>query len=119
MMFGIVGLASLKESSFSGTWSIILAVAAGAVTVYMLAWLFSSMRKLSASGNLDLASAQGKEGTVYLSISGTEGGKVELVLQNRLTICEAISEDGSAIEHGAKVKVTGLRGSNILIVKKT
>jgi hypothetical protein len=118
MMFGLVGLAMSKGSGFGAVASIPVATAAGLSTVWIISRLFKLFNSLQSSGTLNLKSAIGQEGKVYLTIPENESGQVQLAVQGHLKVMSAVSEDKRAIPSDALVKVVGLVGGNVLVVKK-
>ncbi len=115
-MFGLVGLA-MEQGENNELVSVAAATAAGVFSVWVIQKLFAGMGKLQSTGNIELNNAIGAEGTVYLSISTTARGKVELNIQNRLRIVDAITEDSEPIETGARVRVLKVVESNVLVVE--
>ncbi len=118
VIFGLVGLAMLKQSGASEGWSVVAAFFAGNAMLFAVAALSSFMLSLQSSGNLDLQNAVGSEGSVYLSIPEAGTGKAQVTFQNRQSILEAVSEDKSAIKTGERVRVVGIVNGNVLVVKK-
>jgi membrane protein implicated in regulation of membrane protease activity len=115
-MFGLVGLA-MEQAEASEVISLLAAVSAGAFSVWAIQKLFVGMGKLQSKGNIDLNNAIGTEGTVYLAISTPERGKVEINIQNRLRIVDAVTESGEPIQTGERVRVLKVMDSNVLVVE--
>lgn len=119
MMFGLAGRALLLDSHVHPMLAILGAAIAGAVAVWIIAKIFSFMKKLQSPGEVvDLNKAVGVEGKVYLTIPAGGTGKINLKFQNHFGEFEAVSELGDAIPTDTAVKVTGVRGSRVLVVKK-
>ncbi|HEY8241145.1 MAG TPA: hypothetical protein VIH35_06855, partial [Kiritimatiellia bacterium] len=118
MMFGLVGLAMIRQSGAGTTASLVAATVAGLAAVWAIGKLFQSMRKLQSSGTMDLRNAIGQPGEVYLTIPAGGTGKVQVSVQNRLSVFDAVSGSGAEIKTGAAVKVTTLRGANVMVVEK-
>jgi membrane protein implicated in regulation of membrane protease activity len=117
-MFGLVGLAMMRGSRLSAGWAILGGMGAGLFSVWVVSWLFTFFKRLQHSGTLSLKNAVGQEGKVYLSIPGDAPGKVQVSVQGRLGIFDAISEDKSNIPTDTVVKVVGLSSANLLVVRK-
>ena len=117
MMFGLVGLALHRESRAATGWSVLGAVAAGAVALCVINAIFMVMRRLQSSGTLDLRQAVGQEGSVYLTIPPGGTGKVQVTVQGRFQVFDAASEANQAIKTGERVKVVKIVSGNILVVK--
>ncbi len=118
MMFGLVGLALSKESQAGALWSIVGGLLAGLFTLWLTAKIFISMKKLQSDGSLDMNAAIGVQGTVYLTIPANDSGQVQLNVQNRLRIFDAISHDKSEIKTGERVRVLKLVNGNVLVVSQ-
>lgn len=118
MMFGIVGLALRKESIVSAPLSILGAVIAGAITVWVVGKLFSMMTRLQSSGTLDLRNAVGETGSVYLGVPAGGTGKIQITVQDRLTILDAMTEGDEPLPTGTRVRVVKVLDGNILVVEK-
>lgn len=117
MMFGLVGLALLK----SDTGKIVATLgagAAGAVTLVIVGKVFSSLLALQSSGTLDMRNAAGQEGTVYLRIPADGTGKVQVTVQEKLMVLNAVSESKEEMKTGDRVKVVRVIGGRTLSVEK-
>ena len=114
--FGLGGLACQK-AEFSWLPTLLIALGAGSVALYLVAYLMSLLYRLQSRGNLNLANAVGQIGKVYLRIpperSGT--GKVNVVDQGRLVECKATTS-GPEIPTGTEVRVVARAGPNMLEV---
>ena len=118
MMFGLVGLALLRQSGWDPTRAIIVAFAAGVATMWVIKQLFVYAAKMQSSGTMHIEKAIGREGTVYLTIPTTGTGKARITLQNHLKVFDAISEGEQEIKTGERVRVVRVVSRNILVVEK-
>jgi hypothetical protein len=103
--FGLAGFGG--TSSGWGTFPTIgAALAAGAVMLLAVAWLFSFQGKLFSQGNLDPSNAVGCTARVYLRIPGKNSGKgkITVSIQGRTHEFSA-STAGAEIPTGREVKV--------------
>jgi hypothetical protein len=103
--FGLAGWGG--TSSGWGTFPTIgAALAAGAVMLVAVAWLFSFQSRLYSQGNLDPRLAVGSTARVYLRIParGTGKGKITVSIQGRTHEFSA-STSGDEIATGREVKV--------------
>jgi len=116
-MFGLVGLASYK-ATLNGAISVGGGVAAGAVSVVIITKLLAALLKLQSSGTISLKNAIGQEASVYLRIPAGGTGKVQVEIQERLMVLEAVSDSTEEIKSDDKVKVVGIVGGRTLKVKK-
>ena len=117
MMFGIVGLALLRESGWGETRATLGGLAAGVGSVWVIKRIFEAAGKLQSSGNVRLENAVGQLGQVYLRIPADGSGQVQVTVQEQMRICDAVSEDGREIATGEAVEVVGISG-RILKVRR-
>lgn len=117
-MFGLVGLALSRSTHAGEILSILGGFAGGSLTCFALALLTAAMRKLQSTGNLRTDKAVGATGTVYLTIPRQGSGQVQLVVDGRQRIFDAVAEDKGTIPSGARVTVTEVQGDSLMIVRK-
>jgi len=118
-MFGLVGLALRREGMLLPVWAIFGGMAAGLVTTWLVAQIFKWFNSFQSNGTVDLKTATGKTGRVYLTIGGAGTvGKVEVAISGRLQVMNAISEDEIPLPTGTTVVVVGFFDGQTLIVKK-
>lgn len=117
MMFGLVGLALVRESRVGPALSAGLAALAGFASMWLIGRVFALMSKLQSSGTLDLKNAIGQQGTVYLTVPRGGRGKVELVVQGRLGVFDASTHGATDIATGARVRVVAIDNGDTLIVE--
>ncbi len=113
-VFGWVGIA-LLDMGVPALFSIPLAVVAGAIALFLVAILLHLLTDLQQSGNLDLSNAIGLTGEVYVPITPEMKGKVNVILQERLTELDAICLDHS-LKTGQRVRITGVTGDDVVVV---
>jgi membrane protein implicated in regulation of membrane protease activity len=119
MMFGLVGLAILKQGSLGAGWSLFGGTAAGSAMVWVLKKIFEAAMSLQSSGTMDLKkNAIGEEGTVYLTIPEGGTGKVRVAVQNHLKVFNARAEDRGELKTGEEIKVVNVVSNNILVVNR-
>lgn len=117
MMFGLVGLAG-HESNLHGGLTFGLAVVSGVATLFIMRSLFRFFASLQSTGNLNLRLALNQVGSVYLTIPAGGQGKVQVQIDGRLLVLNAVSEDGYDITTGMNVRIVGIDGDSILRVIK-
>jgi membrane protein implicated in regulation of membrane protease activity len=117
-MFGLVGLAMLKQSGFSPLHSVMGGLAAGVSTVWVMKKIFEWAMTLQSSGNIKLKNAIGAEGTVYLTIHAGDTGKVRINIQNHLKVLNAKCDSDEEIKTGEPVRVVRVMSGSILVVEK-
>ena len=97
LMFGLAGwLLSRGEAAWSPVGAAAAAVAAGAVTLLLVAKIFSASRKLQSDGTVRLADAAGAEGAVYLEIRPGATGQVRVTARGALKVFDARAKDPAA-----------------------
>ena len=91
----------------------------GAGMVWILAVSLRAMADLQSSGNIELSSAVGREGEVYVTVpsGGTTRGQVRLVIEERQRIYNAISGEDD-LPRGTRVKVVRINDDNTLTVAR-
>jgi hypothetical protein len=117
MMFGLVGLALLK-ANLAVLFSITGGVFAGLFAVWVISWLFSQMKRLQSDGTLNVQNAVGVSGSVYLNITESGTGQMQVTVQGALKIFDAVSTDKQMLKTGEKILVIGTVDNNTLIVEK-
>jgi hypothetical protein len=118
MMFGLVGLAMMRQGDQSPASSLLAATLAGLGTVWIIGMIFRKAGTLQASGNIKLSNAVGQEGEVYLTIPGEGKGKAKITVQERLRIYEAVSKNKVELPTGQRVRVVEVTPQDVLVVEK-
>ncbi len=117
MMFGLVGLALLRQSGAPSGLAVLGGGAAGVGAVWVIGRIFTSMKRLHSSGTLDLGKAVGQTATVYLNIPPGGIGKVQVVVQEQLQIFDARSDAAQLLKTGANVRVLRAENTGMLVVE--
>jgi hypothetical protein len=114
--FGLGGLASL-QGGVAAVPTLVIALGAGALALYLVAYLMSALAKLHSKGNLDVRNAVGATGKVYLRVPGSRAGhgKVTVVVQGRKVELKAVTA-GAEIATGAEVTVLNTSGADSIEV---
>jgi hypothetical protein len=118
MMFGLVGLAMMRQSGQGPVLSLAAATGAGLGTVWIIGLMFRKAGSLQSSGNIDMHNAVGQEGEVYLTIPPAGIGKARVTIQERLRIYDAISKDKTEIKTGQRIRVAEVTPQDVLVVQK-
>ena len=115
MMFGLVGLALSKQSQTGIPFSIIGAVIAGFVSVWIIGKIFKTATHLQSSGTIQTSDAVGCNGTVYLTIPKGGIGRVTLNIRNHSREFDAVGVHGNAIATGTPIRVIDVTGTTLLV----
>jgi len=118
MMFGLVGLAMMKQTGQGPVPSLFAAVAAGAGTVWVIGLIFREAGSLQTSGNIDLRNAIGQEGEIYLTIPSSGTGKARVTVQERSRIYDAVSTSKEQIKTGQRIRVVDVTAQDVLVVER-
>ncbi len=119
--FAVGGWAGLSAYSIANNAAaaIITALIFGVLALLLVAWFFKWAASLNSNGVINVDSAVGNVGEVYMTIpanmSGT--GKVNVIIQQRLTEVEAVTNCERPLKYGERVKVVGISMGNTLIVE--
>ena len=115
-MFGWSG-AALHDTPLP-VWAIILiAVAIGFFAMFVIGLMFYAVRRLQSSGNIRYRNAVGKTAEVYIPIPAERAGKgkVMVLVQERLTEAEAMTDEKEKIGTGETVKIIGNIGATLIV----
>ena len=84
----------------------------------LIAVVMKMILRLQADGTVSLANAVGSGGEVYLSVPPLRSGegKVNVVIQDTMTECAAVTDEDTAIPTGTSVTVVGVTKEQQLIV---
>lgn len=119
--FAVGGWAGLSALSLSGSAaaSILTAFLTGTLALLLVAWFFKWAASLNENGTLQMESAVGKVGEVYITVPpGMTGtGKVNVIIQGRLTEAEAMTDSERPLKYGEPVQVVGMAVGNVFKVK--
>lgn len=118
MMFGWVGLAMSYESNLPGVIAVSGGIFAGFVTVWLLKLIFGLFLGLRSDGTMRIKSAMGAGGKVYLRIPAEGSGQIEVEVDGRLKIFDAVSKQKEEILTGEPVTVVWIQDNNTLVVEK-
>jgi hypothetical protein len=116
--FGWSGVIAL-EADMGLMAAIAIGILVGGLLMLGIFFLMTSMLRLQSTGTLDYANAIGQTGSVYVTIPPGQkaGGQVELMLQGRLTMAEALFRGSEPLRPGTKIRVIEKIGHSTLIVE--
>jgi hypothetical protein len=118
MMFGLVGLATLRGGA-AGPLAFAAGFGGGALTTFVIGRLFKTASRLQSSGTLDMASAEGATGTVYLTIRKGRPGKVTITVRHRLLTVDATVSEDVVLETGTPIVVTRVLDDSTVEVRRS
>lgn len=117
MMFGLVGLAFYRQSQVGIFISIVGASVAGFASVWIIGRLFILSIKLKSSGTIQIDSAVGAQGKVYLKIPKDGTGRVLVNIRNSLREYDAKTNEDIDLDTGTPIRVVWVDG-NVLVVER-
>ncbi len=96
----------------------VLALGAGWLALYFVAWSIRAALRMQQSGNVILENAVGKAGEVYIPIpaSNSGSGKVNVIVQDRLCEFDAVTDAERELKTGENITVTGVAAEGVLLV---
>lgn len=118
MMFGLTGLAMRIDEGASPLASLTVAVAAGAGSTWAIGRIFYFFTRLQSTGNLDMQSAMGATGQVYLGIGPDKAGKVTITVGKRSLTLDGICETGDTLATGTPIRVVRVISDTTVAVER-
>lgn len=99
--------------------AVVAAVLMGLLFGAAIFYLMRALHGLRHSGSLDYHNALGAIGTVYLPIPAAMdgGGRIQVIVQGRLRVVQALTRHPERIESRARVRVVDLVDENTLLVE--
>lgn len=109
----------MYQAGWSLWLTILLSVLFGAATLLLLGYIMYGVSRLQSSGNVDLQTAVGKAGTVYIPIpeAYSGNGKINITLNETFMEVEAVTGADRRLYTGESVRVTGTDDTGRLIVE--
>ena len=117
MGFGWCGLAALKQFELSQPIIYTIAVLIGFICMFLSAYLMFSIKKLNKKVVIDINELVDTEGKAYTDFEPNCNGKIEIILNKKLTILEAINSTDTKIESFSKIKVLKIDDKKIYVTK--
>jgi len=119
MMFGLTGYSVSRSSGLGSMLTVAAGCLAGLLGIWLIAKGFAVMKTLQSSGTMNISSAIGGEGSVYLTIPADGTGKVQVIVSGRLHVMDAVSAEKKELKTGDRVSVTDVSNERMLVVKKS
>ena len=118
MMFGLTGYSMSHGVKAGPVPTLLVSIAIGGATMWLLARTFKLMSSLQSSGTVTLDAATGEHGTVYLTVPAAGVGKVQVKVGSHLRVVDAVSEKKEELKTGERVVVASALDGRTLVVKK-
>ena len=120
MVFGWTGLTTYDQFQLDPFLSLVLALLAGGLSIWITARIFYLASELNSSGHrFSINATIGKEAIVYAQIPAEGRGRVQIVIDGITHELDAISEEGEAIDTQSAVLVQRVLDSRTVAVKQT
>lgn len=115
---GWAGLAALS-AGIKPLWSIQIALLSGVAAMLLASFAIRFALRMQSSGNIYLGNAISHTADVYITIPPLRSntGKVTMLVQERFTEIDAVTDSDMALKPGTKVKVIGLAGQDCVVVR--
>lgn len=121
-MFCIAGWSGIVfiDLGLSSATAIVLALLCGAAALFGIAYLMKAVLKLQSNGTIQLGSAVGKTGQVYIPIppKGTGRGKINIVVQDRYVELDAVTDSEDTLRTGETVRVISTDEMGLVMVER-
>jgi hypothetical protein len=115
--FGMVGAVALKAGASAGV-AILAGAGVGSVLMFGVFYLMRFFYSFRHSGTLEYKNAVGATGNVYIPVPGKQSGvgQVEVMIQERLCIADAVTDFSHELPSHSRVRVTGVLDKHTLVV---
>lgn len=108
-LYLVSGVSAFFAIGFSLLW--------GLAAMFGVSYLLYRLLRLQETGTVNLSSAVGEEGTVYMNVPADGVGKVRVKVAGVVSFVNARSSDGSPLTAGSAVQVIGIVDRNTVEVE--
>jgi len=115
-LFSWAGAMYMQNGS-SLSMALLYAVLWGGAAMGVVAGFFHFMRHMTESGNLQIASCVGTQGTIHIDIPKDAAGEARVTVSGVVQVFRARSAGGDPIAAGTLITVTRVMGPNTIEVK--
>jgi hypothetical protein len=117
--FGWTGVVASREGVGDAATTALAGVLVGGLFAAVILFLMRFLHTLRHSGSLDYRNALGEVGTVYLPVPAAMAGtgRIQVVVQGRLKVIEALTRRPPLISNGSRVRVVELVDQGTLVVE--
>ena len=119
MMFGLVGWAMRADSKASPALSLVVALAVGSVSIWVISKLFEFFNRLQSDGTIDMKRAVGAGGEVYLTVAPGKPGMVSITVGSRALTLEAVTEGQETLATGTPIRVLRVISDTRVVVVRS
>ena len=122
--FAVYGWGALAISRSGRPWlvALIVGLILGIAAMFLVAVTMQLFVRLQSDGTVDPGNAVGLPGEVYLSVPPQRQGegKVNVVIQEKMTECAAVTDEENSIPTGEKITVIGVtREKQLIVMRRT
>ena len=118
----VYGWAALAVSRAGHPWlmALVVGLVMGVAAMVAVAVVMRLFLRLQSDGTVDVHNAVGLTGEAYLTIPAERSGagKVNVVIQETMTECAAVTDEAEPIPTGTPITVVGLTSERELIVMR-
>ena len=109
--------AMYMQTGSSLSMALLYAVLWGGAAMLAVAGFFYLMRRMTETGNLQVASCVGTQGTVYIDIPKDAAGEARVTVDGVVQVLRARAAQGEPISAGTLITVTRVMSPNTIEVK--
>ena len=109
--------AMYMQNGASLSMALFYALLWGGAAMLIVAAFFHVMRRMTETGNLQVASCVGTQGTVHIDIPKDAMGEARVTVDGVVQVLRARSAGGEAVSAGTVITVTRVMGPNTIEVK--
>lgn len=117
MGFGWMGLVVLQQLKISAIYVAIFSCIVGLLFMFITAYLMFLTKKLNKTVRVNYADCVGQEGKAYTTFEPNSNGKIEITLNQKLVIIDAISVSNEKINAFEIIKVIKFENNKVYIDK--
>lgn len=117
MGFGWIGLAALTQWNFQVVYAVILSAVVGFLFMFMSAYLMLRVRALNQVVKPDYEKCLNTTGKAYTTIQPNSDGQIQIEINNKLSIINAVNTSDVKIEAFEQVKVVKVENDKLFIEK--
>lgn len=117
MGFGWIGLAALTQWHLEIKYAILLAAFVGFIFMFMSAYLMLKVKALNQTVKLDYEKCLNTTGKAYTTIKPNSEGQIQIEINNKLSIMNAINSTDIQIEAFEQIRVVKVEEDKLYIEK--